>query len=306
MPGCGNTAECPDNGKRKPTPGMLGDYAADALTEELELSPKPGLVTPLDCGAHADMDAGTFRSGIAALRPYFSACARQGAAWALRDPVLPGPDHFAALRELGREGEAAMFEATGGVNTHKGAVFSLGLLCAAAGHALARAEADPVSGALVRVKELCRGLTARDFAAVISRGRGATAGERLFLRYGVTGIRGQAEAGFPVVANAGLPLLRAGLSSGQSRDTAALGVLLAFMREVEDTNVLHRAGPEGLAFVRRSASNALQLGGAGSGEGLSAVRRMGEAFRRRRISPGGCADLLGLTLFLDRLGRQPH
>jgi triphosphoribosyl-dephospho-CoA synthase len=127
-------------------------------------------------------------------------------------------------------------------------------------------------------------------------------GERLHQAYGVRGIRGEAEAGFPSVLEVGLPRLRASLAAGQPMESAMIDALLALCAAVEDTNVLGRAGGEGLTFLRRKAAEALGLGGAATSEGLSAIRALDADLIARNISPGGCADLLAVTVFLETLG----
>jgi triphosphoribosyl-dephospho-CoA synthetase len=128
-----------------------------------------------------------------------------------------------------------------------------------------------------------------------------TTGERLFLHYGVRGVRGEAEEGFPAARNVALPRLKAGLSAGLSRNDAMIDALLSLFTVVEDTNVLGRSGPDGLAFLRSGASLALSLGGMASREGRKAVAALDAALVEKNISPGGCADLLAVTAFLEGL-----
>lgn len=290
---------------RQPAPGRIGRLALLALLEEAAVDPKPGLVTPTSRGSHADMDYFTFLAGGAALAPWFEEAVRMGAGLASfaspGDPAaLPA---LASLRDGGRRAEAAMFEATGGVNTHKGLVFSLGALCAAAGFLEARgAEATPESccdaaGALVRA------VTVDDFAAAAAKPEeDLTAGERLHRRSGVAGARGEAARGFPSALRIGLPRLRSALASGLSRNDALAEALLALYEVVEDTCVLARGGPEGLGYLRDGAVRALELGGVGTDAGRAAIRELDKGLKERNLSPGGCADLLAVTSFLERLG----
>lgn len=293
--------------------------ARDALVEEAALEGKPGLVTRTESGAHADMDYGTFLASARALLPYF------------RDFFLAGyethnlapAETFSEARRLGREAEAAMFRATRGVNTHKGLIFSLGLLLACAGRLRGgfsrgggREGRFPRSARLSCASEaLCReaaaavrGLTVKDFSALDAKvrlGEGLTKGERLFLERGTRGVRGEAESGFQAVRRFGLPLLRR-LRSGRSpqcREAVLLDVLTAFMIVVEDTNVLGRGGTSGLAFMRASARKIQSSGGAGTSQGRAELGRTAGSFRARGLSPGGCADLLAVTLFLEKADR---
>lgn len=293
---------CSHNGKgensRFMTSDEIGRTAASALLEEVSVHPKPGLVTPFDTGAHTDMDAALFRVSAKALQPYFEISAQKGAEWHQSLQGFPTPEQFRELRPIGIEAEKAMFQATGGINTHKGAFFSLGIVCACAGHASAGNEPLTVSSLAERCQSLTRGLVASDFAKLKKTGKPSSAGERLYLQYGVTGIRGQAENGFSAVRNVSLPILEEALASGCDPNSAAVNVLLHLMCETEDTNVLHRAGPDGLAYVRKAAACALKQGGMFTLEGTQTIHRMSDDFRQKRISPGGCADLLALTIFL--------
>ena len=293
---------CSHNGKgastRFMTSDAIGCTATSALLEEVSVHPKPGLVTPYDTGAHNDMDAALFGVSAKALQPYFAISAQKGAEWHQSLEGLPTPEQFRELRPIGIKAEEAMFNATGGVNTHKGAFFSLGILCACAGHASAGNKPLTVLSIIERCKSLTSGLVASDFAKLAKTGKASSAGEKLYLQYGVTGIRGQAESGFSAVCSISLPILEEALADGCDPNSAAVNVLLHLMCETEDTNVLHRAGPEGLAYVQKAAAYALKQGGMFTHEGTQTILRMSDDFRHKRISPGGCADLLAVTIFL--------
>ena len=196
-----------------------------------------------------------------------------------------------------------MFEATGGVNTHKGLVFSLGALCAAAGCLAARGLVPTAESCCVEAARIVRAASGADFKAATAKPETElTAGERLYRSSGVLGVRGEAARGFPSALRIGLPRLRSGLASGLSRNDALAEVLLALCAEVEDTCVLARGGPEGLKYLRTEAARALGLGGLTTSAGRAAVRDLDEGMIARHLSPGGCADLLAVTSFLDRLG----
>lgn len=247
------------------------------------------------------MDYFTFLASAATLGPWFSEFARLGGRH------RGGPAGLLPLlREAGKAAERDMFAATGGVNTHKGLVFSMGLLCAGAGRLSASGASLSSQACAACAADIVRGITLRDF-----RGVGAapsattpTVGERLYAREGVRGIRGirgEAEDGFPAVLRHALPRLRAGLAAGLSLNDAMIDTLLVLFSVVEDTNVLGRAGREGLAFLRAEASRALDAGGMASAAGRAAILAMDDAFTARNISPGGCADLLAITVFLNSL-----
>ncbi|MFE1599813.1 triphosphoribosyl-dephospho-CoA synthase MdcB [Methylobacterium sp. ID0610] len=260
--------------------------AAAALRCELDTYPKPGLVSPVDSGSHADMDAGTFRASAAAITPFFADLALAGAA------AAPMP----ALRRIGLDAEAAMRAATGGVNTHRGAIFGLGLLCAAAG-ALPAAAAGAL-GRLVRER----------YGEAILAGPVLlhAPGARARRRHGVGGAPAEAAAGFPALYRVGLPALRRGrrLHPGDP-DAARVETCLALIAHLEDTNLLHRGGPEGYAFARMQAARFITDGGVAQPDWRDRAQAIHHAFVARNLSPGGAADLLAMTLFVDGFEAAP-
>jgi triphosphoribosyl-dephospho-CoA synthase len=265
----------------------VGARAIAALREELETWPKPGLVSPADPGAHADMDVATLSAGIGALRGYFRAAARAGEVGA----------PFEALRALGVAAEGRMLAATGGVNTHRGAIFALGLLAAAAGR-LAAAGATPAPGAL-------RDEVRRAFGRAVARARPREAsshGAVVGRRHGVGGARAEAAAGFPHLFEVALPALEGALRRGASRRAAAVEALLATVAVLPDTNLLWRGGAAGLAFARDSAREFLRGGGVHRSGWEERAAALHAAFVARRLSPGGSADLLAAALFVRGMG----
>ena len=277
----------------------IAERARKALLYEAAARPKPGLVDPLSAGSHGDMDYFTFLDGAAGLAPVWERFARLGARFDGGSPA----DLFPALREEGKRAEKLMFSATGGVNTHKGLVFSLGVMCASAG--MLASSGVPLSPKVCASlgADIVKGVVERDFARLKSsyRGDGLTSGERFFLSEGVTGIRGEAERGFPSVIERGLPVLRASLERGGTLNDAMVDGLLSLMTVVEDTNILSRGGREGERLVREAAAGALELGGMATPEGREAVKRMDGLFLEKNLSPGGCADLLAVSVFLHLL-----
>ena len=263
--------------------GHLAQLARQALEDEVCLTPKPGLVDRRNTGAHDDMDLPLFRRSAAALEPYFCRFVSLGMAGA-------SP---AELQALGREAEHAMLTATGGVNTHKGAVFSVGIVCAALGR-LDRALWADAARVLAEVSAMTAGLTEKDFADVTAE-NAATTGQKLYAEYGITGVRGQVEAGLPAVLNIGLPTLEAGLANGYDFDRAGGGALLAILAGSTDTNIIARS------------SRARQLALAEELKALLAetpypdrdvLAALDDRFIAENLSPGGSADLLALTYLL--------
>lgn len=268
------------------TPQTIGRAATLALYDELALAPKPGLVTPSDNGSHADMDAGTFVRSLFALRSYFpriAALGREGAA-------------FGVLERCGIEAEARMLAATGGVNTHRGAVFLLGLLCAAAG-ALAQA------GQPLRPQELRATLRQRWGADLAARARRAPTmpGGMAARRLGLRGAAHEAAAGFPVLFETAVPALAAARARGLPPRLARLDALFHVMAVLDDSNLALRGGLAGLHHAQAAARGFLAAGGAAQPGALQAAAAIGRDFVARRLSPGGAADTLAAACWLERL-----
>ena len=266
----------------------VGRAATAALYDELALEPKPGLVSFLDQGSHDDMDGSTFLRSLFALRHYFVQMSQAGA-------VDAG---FPELEALGLAAETRMLKATGGINTHRGAVFTLGLLCASAGALSTRAAVlTPQS---IRQSLLDRWGAALSERALCSRD---TNGQRAARRHGLRSVGEEAALGFPVLFEVALPALRSAHALGPRR--ARLHTLFHIMATLDDTNLAHRGGVEGLRYAQRTARDYLQAGGAAQPDGIERARAIHAAFVSRRLSPGGAADLLAAACLIDRVCRQP-
>jgi triphosphoribosyl-dephospho-CoA synthase len=266
-------------------PTHLAATATAALLAEAQLTPKPGLVDRRGSGAHTDMDLPLLRRSAQALRPWFAVFARTAR--------LQG-EPSRALREdlaaLGRDAEAAMLAATGGVNTHRGAIWALGLLTA--GVALRPAGGpQEVADAAATIARSPDGACPPE--ALLSHGT------RVRVDFGVHGARGQARHGFPHVVHVALPALRAARRRGASEEAARLTALLALMTTLDDTCVLHRGGRAGLHVVQDGAARVLRAGGPDTALGRRLLGALDRCLTRARLSPGGCADLLAAALFLD-------
>lgn len=265
----------------------LGRLAVRALHGEATLAGKPGLVGPEGSGAHTDMTLATFQRSLFALRGYFPDIAALGAA---------GAD-LAQLRGCGRAAEVAMLRATGGVNTHRGAVFHLGLLCAASGALVARDGA-------VDAYDACEWVGATHGAVLrgeVRMARGATHGAAVARSLGVGGARTEAAGGYASVRGHALPALRAAFAATGDRGRAALHALFALIAHVDDSNLAWRGGRAGLDWARAAAGRFLADGGALTPDWRQRAAALRAAFIARRLSPGGSADLLAVALFLDAL-----
>jgi triphosphoribosyl-dephospho-CoA synthase len=268
----------------------IGRAATLALYHELALAPKPGLVSFQDNGSHEDMDASTFMRSLFALRSYFPAIASAGAEGA----------SFAVLERMGLQAEERMLAATEGINTHRGAIFALGLLCAAAGRVAAQRE--PLSPASLRATLRERwGDALQERAARAAAGPATSKGQRAARRHGLRGAGQEAADGFPVLFDVTLPTLRAARASAAPAAASMVQALLATVASLDDTNLAHRGGVEGLRFAQSEASAFLAADGVLRAGWRERARAMHQAFIARRLSPGGAADLLACAWWVDHL-----
>ncbi|HWZ70253.1 MAG TPA: triphosphoribosyl-dephospho-CoA synthase MdcB [Casimicrobiaceae bacterium] len=261
--------------------------AVASLHAELVLHPKPGMVGPRDSGAHTDMDAMTFMRSLFALRHYFVATARAGTRRA----------SFAELRALGLAAEARMLAATAGVNTHRGAIFALGLLSAA----IARVRASGRTVTDARLQQALRLWRGGLIAAEAGRPGEPSHGRMVAMRYRTGGARAEALLGFPAVFEIALPALRQALERGADPQRAQVQALFALLAQVADTNVLYRGGTVALAYVQRTANDFLAQGGVFDRRWPQRAEAMHRQCCALRLSPGGCADLLSASLFVHRV-----
>lgn len=262
----------------------IGQIAQQSLLYEVCTTPKPGLVDRNNSGSHTDMDIFTFMASSATLSDYFRECAEIG----IKTRHLEETDILPRLRFPGKLAEQAMYHATGGVNTHKGCIFSLGILCAAAGR-LESPQRQPH-----KILELCKAI-ATGVTRELDEKNTTTIGQRLFAQYGITGVRGQAEAGFPAVSEVGLPTLKEGLEKGLSLNDAGCATLLALLAKTVDTNLIHRSDLPQQQAVSAEIAELLTVNPYPSKETLAELDRQ---FTEKNLSPGGSADLLALTYFL--------
>ncbi len=276
--------------------------ALEAMLVEVSVTPKPGLVDRNNSGAHKDMDFIMFMKSVAALSGYFYEFAFDCATtFDAGDTTGNNPvtNMLDDLRETGIRAEQDMFHATGGINTHKGEIFSLGILCGAAGYlveAYGRVTADNV---METVKVMCSGLCDRDFAEARKKSPALlTKGERVYLEYGITGVRGEAENGYPVVMNHGLPALKKYLSDGFTLNDAMAFTLIHIMADNIDTNIIARHDLDTAKEVMQISRKLID-----EGLSISKIRALDDEFISRNISPSGSADLLAVTYFLHELER---
>jgi triphosphoribosyl-dephospho-CoA synthase len=266
----------------------IGRAATLALHDELALAPKPGLVSFADSGSHDDMDAHTFMRSLFALRRCFVRMAELGAA---RAP-------FAALESCGIEAEARMRAATGGVNTHRGAIFVLGLLCAAVAAAGAGDAQQPAAAAVRAALHRQWGPALQARCLRPPSLPGGLAARRHRLRSASQ----EAALAFPVLFDMALPAWARAHAQGLAGPAVHLQVFFTILATLDDSNLAHRGGLPGLHFARQQAEAFLACGGAARTDAHEHAWAIHRAFVARRLSPGGCADMLSAACFLHRLG----
>lgn len=274
-----------------PDAAHIGDVAVEALLREVRTTPKPGLVDLRNNGSHRDMHPELFAVSARALRQYFTRCAAIGQETAELSPA----GAFPSLKEAGLEAEKVMYAATNGVNTHKGAIYTLGILCAVFGRLRHTGETNPPE---TEVFSLCAAIAGDAARADLEQAAADTAGLRLYRRLGIAGIRGEMAQGLPSVEQTALPVFRAARSQGYSDNDAGVFTLLHLMARVQDTNLYHRGGEAGVAFAAEAVRTLLKDTAYPE---LSRVEALDDALIARNLSPGGCADLLAATYFLMEL-----
>jgi len=281
---------------------ILGALATQAMIAEAELTPKPGLVDRRGSGAHSDLSLAIMRKSAFAIEPFIRLMAVQSI------NQHPNPRLRAALTATGRAAERAMLRATDGSNTHKGAIWTLGLLAAAA--AINQSGRTKLDAAVIARTaaviasfddpdhEWTRINTNRDRLQLPSHG------QIVAKRFGVTGARGEAVKGFPHIVEIGLPVLRAGRRTRAQESVARLDALLSVMAQLDDTCLLYRGGRLALQAAKQGAAAVIAAGGAGSIRGQKCLFALDRRLLDLGVSPGGSADLLAGTLFLDAIERQ--
>lgn len=272
----GNLKEAMEYIPKSTVPYLVADLAERALRMELDTTPKPGLVDRRDNGAHKDMDYALMSKSISALRPYLTRLALESA-----KDIDP-----AKIKEIGIEAEKAMLKVTGGVNTHKGALFCIGLSVAAASN-LASATGSVQAYSF---KELVSRA-----ASEIPSARG-THGAEAKRSFKAVGALENARAAYPELFVDWLPYYR----SLEGDPFRCHKTLLHIMTTLDDTNILHRRGAEGLAHAEAEAARLLEDF---SESGLSSLNK---DFIRENISPGGSADMLSLTIFIESIINNIH
>ncbi len=267
----------------------ISQLATESLTDEVYTTPKPGLVDKNNSGSHCDMDIDTFVKSAHCLKSYFESAFMIG----YENRNAPHADCFDVLRARGTEAEEAMYSATKGVNTHKGIIYSMGIICAAMGRLWKAEEKCTCEQILCEASKLAEDAANKDFENI----KADTAGGRLYLEYGIRGIRGEAADGFPSVRDIAMPIYTEALKSGTSSNDAGVLTLIHLIANVKDTNLYNRGGISGAQYA---AARAREIIKSLPVSVVEQAKKLDSEFIERNLSPGGCADLLALTYFLKK------
>lgn len=285
-----------DGIKITPSAFRIGEAAILGMLYEVSSSPSPGLVSPYSSGVHRDMDFFTFMRSSSSIAYAMYLCAQVGMDY-------PVEDILKTIRSVGIEAEKNMFKATGGVNTHRGFLFLGGVACAAAGYCVQTAinlDRENISSAC---SEICYGIVEGELANIKYEEK-LSNGEKLYIKHGIRGVRGEVEEGLPTVLEIGLPMYEDGIYYDLPTGEALCHSLMGIMTRVEDTTVVNRCGLDGLAFMRKLAGIAVEIGGMKTVEGKEFIHDLDRVFNDNNISPGGAADLLAITVMIHELEKS--
>ncbi|EPK8020522.1 triphosphoribosyl-dephospho-CoA synthase CitG [Providencia rettgeri] len=266
-----------------------------AMLAEVNLTPKPGLVDRHNTGAHKDMALTDFHLSANAIAIHFPRFLQAGAQY--KD--CPIEQLLPLIRPIGIDCEKSMFRATKGVNTHKGSIFSLGLVLTVIGRLIAQQQFVSPESVSLLVASMCKGITNE----LKQKTENPTAGRRLYQEHGLTGARGEAEGGYSLVIKHSLPYYLQQLTKGKLADIALLDTLILLMSLNDDTNIVNRGGVKGLTWVKLRAKQLL-ISGINTDDDLVKVKQFDSECIQLNMSPGGSADLLILTWFFARLPNQ--
>lgn len=267
---------------------VISEFAIQALIYEVSCYPSPGLVSPVSTGAHKDMDFYTFIDSTSVLSKYFMLFVQEGYSDKNYKEI------FERIRIIGIEAENDMFVKTKGVNTHKGMLFLIGVICAAIGKVFK--EKENFNQIKHVIKEMTKGIVDKELTNLKNKDE-LSHGEKLYIKYNTEGIRGEVERGLPTVFDFSLRLYKE--SKKLSINDKLVHTLIGIMQICDDSTIIHRHSIEILEEVKEKSREIFSLGGMKSEIGQKKIYSLCDEFVERNISPGGSADLLGATVFLD-------
>lgn len=258
----------------------VGEAASISLEAEVLLTPKPGLVDQNDTGSHNDLSLEMMMNSASSLTSTFKEIAH------ISYGKSPTQEIREEIAKIGREGERKMFESTNNINTHKGAVWALGLIASA--FAIEKGQAS--SFEVLKIAGKIAQYSDEQHVHQLP-----TNGLKVISKYNVPGARGEAALGFPTIRKFGLPAHNYYKKMGYDKETVEVMTLMTLIANLSDTCILHRGGKEGLRIAQSEANKIIKTGD------LTKIDSMNKLFIELNISPGGSADLLAAILFLNKL-----
>ncbi|MGL5616857.1 MAG: triphosphoribosyl-dephospho-CoA synthase CitG [Sarcina sp.] len=265
----------------------ITEIAIKAMLYEVSSFPSPGLVSPVSNGSHKDMDFYSFIDSTVALNRYIYLFAKEGFKEGTPKEI------FNNIRKIGIEAEKTMFKSTKGVNTHKGMIFLMGIIVAATANSIYKG--DGFETLREKVKQMCFEIT-KDELGNLDKKKELSHGEKLFKKYKITGIRGEAENGMPLAFDVGLKAYKE--ARDLSKQERLVQTLITIMCYCDDSTILHRHNFEVLEEVKKISRNLVKIGAMKTAKGKREIEELNEIFINRNISPGGSADILAISVFL--------
>lgn len=265
----------------------IGSMAIQAMMYEVSCFPSPGLVSPVSNGAHRDMNFYTFIDSTCVLSSYFVKFAKEGF------EKVSCKELFKNIRKIGVEAEKDMFLKTNGVNTHKGMIFLMGISCAAVGKVIN--DGKPFETVRETIMEMTSGIVKNELEN-IDLSKEMTYGEKIYLDYNIKGIKGEVEAGMPIIFEFSLDFFNE--CKDLKINDRLVHTLIGIMQICEDTNIIHRHSVEVLREVQEKAKDIIKSSGMKSNNGKEKINKLSDEFIEKNISPGGSADILGVTVFM--------
>lgn len=267
----------------------LSEFATQAMIYEVSCFPSPGLVSPISNGAHKDMDFYTFINSTAVLNKYMFMFSEAGINASNLDEL------FVSLRKIGVKAEEEMFLKTKNINTHKGMIFLMGLTLGSTSFCIKNKSS--FENIKENIKSMCAGITNELKDAEKKAESLMSHGEKLYVKHGVTGVRGEAEEGIPLAFNLGLKEYER--ASDLNENDRLIHTLFHIMSKCEDSTILHRHDFNILEYVKETSKDIIDRGGLYSLKMKEYIYKLNENFIQKNISPGGSADILAVTVFLS-------
>ncbi len=268
----------------------VAKLATKALLYEVSISPKAGLVSRLSNGSHKDMNFYTFIDSALSLNNYFSECFVYG-----QENDFYSPSFFKNLRDLGKKAEREMYQATDGINTHKGTIFSMGIIISVLASYLKEADKIDLKVLSKKIKNMCSPL----LEELENINNFSTYGEKAFKNYHLTGARGLALSGYDIALLDGINKLKE-FTKILDFETSCILLLLYYISILDDTNIVNRADFETLKEIQILCKNLYEENSKSlSKEKIrNEMSKLNDIFIEKNISAGGSADLLILTIFV--------